>query len=95
MLKINEDLVLNFIEDNFIDEDTDKVVTLEMSFTFFNKIYMAYLSVDSMEKERLSYKMVNGPEKLIEAFQEDLESLETEKIVREKVKQFLSDYYSN
>lgn len=93
MFRINEDLVLNYIEDNLTRED--KLISVEMSFTFFGKVYFAYLTVDSLDKERLSYPMVEGAGKLLEAFEEELESEDVEKIIREKVKEHILEYHSD
>lgn len=93
MERINDDLVFNYIEDNFMKED--KLITVEMSFTFFGKVYSAYLEVDSIYTGNLKYPMVEGPGKLIEAFEEELESYEVSKFIIEKVKEHLLEYHSN
>lgn len=94
MEKINEDLIFNFIEENMIDEETQKPKTVEMSFTFFGKVYLAYLLVDSIESENLRYPMVEGPGKLLEAFEEELESNEVTEFVVKKVKEFMLEFNS-
>ena len=93
MLQINEDLTLNYIEENLVREN--KLITVEISFTFFGKVYLAYLKVASIETDSLSYPMVEGPGKLLESFEEELESTDVEKVIREKVKQYVLDYYSD
>ncbi len=90
MIEINEDLTLNFIEDNLVREN--KLVSVEMSFTFFGKHYLAYLKVDSLDTDRLVYPMVEGSGKLLEAFEEELESKEVEKVIRENVKQHVLQF---
>lgn len=94
MEKINEDLVFNFIEDNMIDEETQRPKTVELSFTFFGKDYLAYLSVDSIDGNNLKYPMVEGPGKLLESFEEELESDEVTQFVIKKVKEHILEYHS-
>jgi hypothetical protein len=95
MKKINDDLIFNHIEDNMIDEKTDKLKTVEMSFTFFGKHYTAYLKVDSIESGKLVYPMVEGAGKLLEAFEEELESEEVTQFVIKKVKEHILEYHSD
>lgn len=95
MEKINDDLIFNFIEENMIDEETQKPKTVEMSFTFFGKIYLTYLKVDSIDSQKLMYPMIEGPGKLLDAFEEELESEEVNEFVIKKVKEFILEYHSD
>lgn len=95
MEKINDDLFFNFIEDNMMDEETQKPKTVEMSFTFFGKVYLAYLKVDSIDTGNLRHPMVEGPGKLLEAFEEELESEEVTQFVIKKVKEHILEYHSD
>lgn len=95
MEKINDDLFFNFIEDNMMDEETQKPKTVEMSFTFFGKVYLAYLKVDSIDTGNLRYPMVEGSGKLLEAFEEELESEEVTQFVIKKVKEHILEYHSD
>ena len=89
MIKFNDDFTLNYVEENMIKEG--KLITAEVWFTFFGKDYVAYLSVDSLEKESLRYPSVEGPSILFESFQESLESNDVEKIVRDEAKKYIQD----
>jgi len=95
MEKINDDLMFNYVDENMINEETQKPKTVEISFTFFGKIYMAYLLVDSIDSGNLRYPMVEGPGKLLDAFEEELESSDVAQFVIKKVKEFMREFYSD
>lgn len=79
MLKLNEDLILNYIEENKTD-DEGKLITLELSLNFYGKHYTAYLLAKSLEEEKLSYPCIEGPSVLFESLEESLE--EDEEIIK-------------
>jgi hypothetical protein len=90
--KITEDLVLNYIEENRMNDENTKVLTWELSFYFCGKHYTAYLDNDSLDKDSLRYPMTEGPGVLLESFEELLESEEVEKIIREKAIEANNDW---
>lgn len=87
--RIDENLVLNFIEENLSRDG--KLVTVEMSFTFFTKVYLAYLKVDSIQG-KLNFIQIEGPGILLEAFEQHIEDEDVENLIRVEVKAFVDKW---
>jgi hypothetical protein len=94
MRKINDDLTLNYVEENFLRDE--KLITVEIWFDFFGKSYVAYLRTASLESEQLDFASIEGPEILFESFEELIEEdEEVVAIIREEAKKYVEEWNEN
>lgn len=68
--KLSDNLTLHYVEGNNFDnnDNGDEVVTMyELSFTFYEKHYMVYLSRENINKDFCSYSSVEGDGELFDS----------------------------
>lgn len=90
MIKINENLTLNYVDENMVKGN--KLVSMECWFTFFNESYCVYIGADSLEDEELRIFSTEGPSVLFDSFESQLEEVSVIDAIRLKAKEFLIEF---
>ena len=88
--KINQDLILHYIEDNVVR--ADRLVSVYLSFSFFERHGAAYLVLDQLSKDEPSYAMIEGPEGLHDSFITQIEDPDNFKMIKDQVELFIKQW---
>lgn len=88
--EITENLTLNYIEDNYVENN--KLLTVYLSFSYFGKDGAAYYSISHLEDSSPTYAMVEGAGELHEAFTEQIEDPEIFEEIKPKIEQFIKQW---
>jgi len=89
-LKLTENLILHYIEDNY--SENDELITVFLSFTYFGIDAAAYLSVSNLENDDPSYAMVEGAGELHDSFTEQIEDPEIFEEMKPLIKAFINQW---
>ncbi len=84
--ELTENLTLNFIEENFFEGN--KLITVELSFTFFGKDCLAYLKIEELDKSWPSYAMTESDGEISESFNSIIEDDDVFENIKKHVKTF-------
>lgn len=87
-LQLTDNLILHYIEDNNFDED--KLITVELSFTFFGQNGTTYFLVEDLEDEYPMFASTSISGGLIESFETVLE--DNMEVIIEYIKEFNNNW---
>lgn len=84
-INLSKNLILNYIEENMVKDD--KLISVELSFSFFNQYGVAYAVIEKLDSGH-PWAMTEITSELSDSFNELLEDEEVYDMIKSKIKEY-------